>query len=86
MFQTMRRVRGEAQRFELPVLMVLSRDDKIVDAKKAQKFLDACSSTDKQMRFAEHAKHVITIDTGWEETSGWVSQFVRERSAIAPGG
>jgi len=86
MFQTMRRVRGAARRFEHPVLMVLSSDDKIVDAEKAQTVLDACGSTDKQMRFARHAKHVLTLDTGWEETTSWIRQFVGERSSLAPGG
>lgn len=86
MFETMRRVRADAPRLKAPVLMVLSRDDKIIDSEKAEAFLDQCGSEDRQLRLAEQSKHVITVDTDWEETCGWISQFVRERTSVAPGG
>jgi carboxylesterase len=58
---------GRGAELKLPILMVLSRNDNIVDSSAAHDYYKAISSRRKRLLWLEDAYHMIPIDTGWEE-------------------
>lgn len=76
LFQLLDANKGRAGELQVPLLMALSKDDKIIDWQAAKQFFDDASSTDKEIFFTQDAGHAMTIDYGWQELTQEIAEFV----------
>jgi len=70
--------RGRAPELNTPLLMVLAKDDQVVDWEAAEQFYQAASSEQKAIRFMAESGHVISLDYGWEELTHEIAAFLRD--------
>ncbi len=89
MFGLIDRNRARPQQFSLPLLLVLSRTDQVVDSPTAERFFHDCGTpaAAKLLLWKDQAGHVLPIDTGWRELVEDIDRFVRwvpERHEIIP--
>ena len=75
-FELLDNNRGRAAEFRTPLIMVLSKDDQVVDWEAAEQFYREASS-EKSIRFMEKSGHVIPLDYGWEDLTGEIVEFLR---------
>ena len=68
---------GRAAEFRTPLIMVLAKDDQVVDWEAAEQFYREASSEDKAIRFMEKSGHVIPLDYGWEDLTSEIAEFLR---------
>jgi carboxylesterase len=68
--------RGRAAEFNAPLLMVLAKDDQVVDWEAAERFYRKASSEEKSIRFMEKSGHVIPLDYGWEDLTAEIAEFL----------
>ncbi len=79
-FDLIERNRGKAAQMKLPLLMILAREDKVIDNKAAQAYLVEWThgtSSPTSLRFLERPGHMIPIDYEWETAVTLIDQFVR---------
>lgn len=87
--QTFRAVDGVwacARRLQGPLLMVVSRFDRVVSSRSSEAFFRNCSASPKQLVWADRAGHVIPLDAGWEDVGERIAWFVRRGAALEGGG
>lgn len=75
-FRLIDRNRGRAREFHTPMLMVLSKDDQVVDWEAAHGFYDSAASPEKKLLFMDNAGHAIPVDYGWEKVADEIAAFV----------
>jgi carboxylesterase len=68
-------IAGGAGELTLPMLMVLARNDDIVDSEAARAYYEESYSRRKKLLWMEDAGHMIPIDTGWEEVAAAIAEF-----------
>jgi esterase/lipase len=78
MFTLMARNCRQAHSFGIPLLMVLSRNDLIVDNPAAERFFQECAAAPKQLKYQEEAGHVLPLDGGWKELVEDIIKFLAE--------
>jgi alpha-beta hydrolase superfamily lysophospholipase len=66
---------GRAQDFRTPLLMVLSKDDQVIDWEAAYEFYQRAASPEKKVFFMEDAGHAIPVDYGWEQVADEIAAF-----------
>jgi carboxylesterase len=76
MFALLRRNQARVATFRLPLLMVLGRDDLIVDNDAAVRFYRDCGAVSKQLIIAEEAGHMLPLDRGWEQRVEEIAAFI----------
>lgn len=69
--------RGKANQLELPVLMVLPGDDKIVDNDASRKYFEDIKTENKKLKVQTKARHSIPYDFGWQEVALWIDEFIK---------
>jgi len=74
-FQLIDNNHGRAHEFKTPLLMVLSKDDKVINWKAAEQFYRNAAATKKQNYFTEDAGHTIPSDYGWDVLSSDIAKF-----------
>ncbi len=87
--QTFRAVDGVwacARRLQGPLLMVVSRSDRVVSSRSSEAFFRNCSASPKQLVWADRAGHVIPVDHGWQEVGDRIAWFIRRGAAQEGGG
>lgn len=77
-------IAGRAGELIVPMLMVLSGDDDIIDSEAARDYYEASSCERKRLVWLEEARHLIPIDTGWEDVANEIAAFTRTPEGIAP--
>ncbi len=88
-FQLIDANRGRAAQFKTPLMMVLAKDDQVIDWEAAERFYQEASSEPKTIRFMEDCGHAIPVDNGWESLTGEIAVFLRgleAKGAQSPGG
>lgn len=55
-------VRDKLELLYAPILVIQSRYDEVIDPKSAQIIYDGVESYEKELKWFEHSKHVITLD------------------------
>ncbi|MFC1451811.1 alpha/beta hydrolase [Verrucomicrobiota bacterium] len=76
LFALLREVHDRRAEFRVPMLMVLSRDDKVTDPCAAEFFFHESSSIVKRIHYVEEAGHVVPLESGWEDVVVEVERFV----------
>ena len=77
-FQLIDANRGRAAEFKTPLMMVLAKDDQVIDWQAAEQFYQEVSSKEKSIRFMENCGHAIPVDNGWESLTGEIAEFLRK--------
>jgi alpha-beta hydrolase superfamily lysophospholipase len=77
-FQLIDNNRGRAGRFATPLMMVLSKEDQVIDWQAAERFYQQAASPRKKLRFMADAGHTIPSDFGWDELTQDIADFCRE--------
>lgn len=70
---------AHAVTLDIPVMMVLSTRDKIVDPHAAKHWFSAWGHERNRLLLVEPAGHVIPLDTGWEDVLREIEAFIAER-------
>lgn len=65
---------------DMPVMMVLSARDKIVDSTAAQTWFEGWNAERKQLLLMEPAGHVLPQDTGWEQLVAQMEEWIKTHS------
>ncbi len=60
----------------VPLLMVISREDHVIDWGAAETFYGQWGGAPKQLVFNDRSGHVIPVDHGWREVCGQVQSFL----------
>ncbi len=77
-FQLLDENRDRAREFQVPLLMVLTKEDQVIDWQAAKQFYDDVASPDKRLRYMDNAGHAIPIDYGWEDLSQEIAEFAKQ--------
>jgi carboxylesterase len=84
-FQLLDANRGRAAELEAPLLVFLTKDDRVVDWRAAERFYDRAGSTPKAISFLGNSGHAIPVDYPWEQVTSEIVRFLRAlESADAP--
>jgi esterase/lipase len=83
LFAMLDKNRGKAASFRTPLMMVLSRDDQVIDWRAAQQFYDNAQSSEKRLRFMADTGHAIPIDNGWRELTREIAEFLQAQPRLA---
>jgi carboxylesterase len=85
-FKLTDRLAARKKELAVPVLMVLSREDKVTDYQAAEALYEASTAELKEIHFVEDAGHLIPLDNGWEGVVDRIAVFVGKvdpESAVA---
>jgi carboxylesterase len=70
--------RGRAAELQVPLMMVLTQHDKVIDWRAAERFYEQASSETKEIHFLENSGHVIPVDRDWKTLVQKIAEFARE--------
>ena len=76
MFALLDEVNPRRSQIEKPLLLVVSRQDEVIDTAEAVRFFDEVVSKQKEIMYDDQAGHVIPLDYGWEQVAKAVAEFV----------
>lgn len=80
-FRLLEENRGRADEFNVPLMMCLSKDDKVVDWQAAQQFYEDAASSTKEIYFVDDAGHVLPIDNGWKDMTLEIAKFAAKEES-----
>ena len=63
---------------EVPLLLMLAENDRIVDNATARQWFEAVPGDDKSLLTQPRAGHVIPLDTGWQEAVEEMKTFMQQ--------
>lgn len=70
--------RNQAEKIEIPVLIVLGEHDHVVDNQAAEAFFNQLGSDRKKLLILPEAAHAIPVDYGWKQATDEILAFVDE--------
>ena len=76
-FQLLDANRPRAADLRAPLLVFLTRDDRVIDWQAAERFYDRAGSTPKEMCFLDNSGHAIPVDYQWEQVTTQIVRFLR---------
>lgn len=74
-FRLMDSIRPRAAEIGLPVLMILTRDDRVVDWLAAERFFYRMRSGYREIRFFDTSGHALTVDYDWRKVTSAMGDF-----------
>jgi carboxylesterase len=77
-FQLIDSNRGRARDLRGPLLLILTKDDLVVDWQASQRLYDQAGSAPKELCFLENSGHAIPVDYGWQPTTQRIATFLRD--------
>ena len=77
-FQLIDANRGRAAQFKTPLMMVLAKDDQVINWQAAEQFYQEASSAPKTIHFMPDCGHAIPVDHGWESLTREIAGFLRK--------
>jgi len=84
LFATLDRLQGQAANIETPVLMILSREDAIINTPAAAAYFEQLGSSAKRLEYATDAGHMLPIDNGWQQLADQAAAFLKQPDASKP--
>lgn len=78
LFKLAAQVRGELTQIGVPILLMHSHDDRVIDARSSQLVYDQVASAQKDLFFLEGCGHVLTLDVHWPVVAQRSIEFVRQ--------
>ena len=77
MFNLLEELPAAEAALELPVLVVVSRNDKVIDYRAAERLYGRLPGAVKQIHYEDRSGHVLPLDFGWREVSQHMATFIR---------
>jgi len=71
--------RGRATEISVPTLMILTRDDRVIDLASCEEFFQQLGSENKQLAYNDRSGHALPYDFGWEQVVALVDKFIESR-------
>ena len=68
--------RGQAGQLTVPVLLAVSRKDRVIDWQAAVEYVERWQTSQKKVVYADPAGHALTIDQGWESLSDQIADWL----------
>ena len=81
-FRLMDRIQPQAESLQLPLLMVLSREDRVTDWVAAERFYDRLGSRCKKLRFYDTSGHALTVDRDYQTITADIIEFVQSLQSL----
>jgi carboxylesterase len=78
LFELIDENRDRAKEFRTPLLMILSKDDQVIDWEAAYAFYKQTGSEEKRALFMKDAGHAIPVDYGWERVADEIAAFASQ--------
>jgi carboxylesterase len=78
--------RGRAGDYQLPLLMILSPDDQVIDSAAAEAYYRDWGTDQKSLVWQRRAAHMIPLDFDWELAVDAISDFVAQHADPQPTG
>ncbi|MBI1296440.1 alpha/beta fold hydrolase [bacterium] len=78
LFKLAAQVRSELGQIRTPLLLLHSRDDRVIDARSSQIVYDQVAASQKELFFLEGCGHVLTLDVHWPGVAQRSIDFVRQ--------
>jgi esterase/lipase len=76
-FQLINQNRGRASELRMPQLMVVTRDDEVVDWQGAERYYAQAKGEPKRICILDNSDHEIPVDYQWKEVSHEIDDFLR---------
>ena len=70
--------RGRASELSLPTLVVLAKQDRVVDSAATEKFFEQIGGPDKELLRLEQSGHNVPVDVEWETVTDAIKTFLAE--------
>jgi carboxylesterase len=74
-FRLMDTIRPKAAEIQIPVLMILTRDDRVVDWVAAETFFQGLPPGFRELVFFDGSGHALTVDYDWRRVAAAVGDF-----------
>ena len=71
--------RGQASRIDVPLLMIVSATDQVIDTPAAEAYFKAWGTRVKTLHVQSQAGHMIPLDYGWQNAVSAIVQFVNHK-------
>lgn len=68
-----------AEELETPLLMVLTRDDRVIDWQAAADYFERIGADEKQLMYLDDSGHSITVDHNWPQVVDAIAEFTHAR-------
>lgn len=76
-FRLMDQNKNQAPNIKMPLLMILSRDDQVVDWKASQGWFEQLGSNIKQIEHYDKSGHALTVDYDWKNVTQNIIDFTK---------
>lgn len=78
LFKLIDSIKKRAKELKLPLLMILSQNDTVIDSKASEQFYQKISSNNKQLIILKNSGHVIPLDYEWKEVVSFILTFISQ--------
>ena len=85
LFDLMAELKGRAGEMNVPTLMILAKEDLIIDTPAAERFFKRIASEYRKLVMVEDSGHVIPLDNDWEATVDLIDNFIQGREGVEHG-
>ena len=72
--------RNSAPSITIPTLMVISREDMVIQWKAAEEFFAQIGTDRKRLVFNDRSGHVLPVDYGWDTVADEIKSFIETNS------
>ena len=79
LFALIRDLKDSAPDVRLPLMMVLSKDDRVIDTDEAARYFKYVGSNVKKLLMVESSGHLIPLDHDEQAVTELSLQFIREQ-------
>lgn len=69
--------RGREREIDIPVLLVLSERDEVIDQAAAKAWFDELRSSPREVYWNNRSGHQLHYDLGWEDVAGKITAFAK---------
>ena len=73
--------RGQASQMDVPLLMILSPSDQVIDTPAAEAYFNDWGTEKKTLLLQTRAGHLIPLDYGWQDAVSAIVQFVDHKTS-----
>ncbi len=74
--------RGQASRINVPLLMIVSPTDQVIDTPAAEAYFNAWGNSLKTLHVQVQAGHLIPLDYGWQDAVLAIVEFLEDKISV----
>ena len=80
LFSSIDMIQDDAPDIHVPLMMILTPHDRVIDVEAAQRFFDQVGSDDKKLMMVEQSGHAIPLDCDWEKVTDEIGTFINKEN------